>query len=409
MTLLYDRSGHSFIPRAPLDFELDPSSCSLLGPTALVVQALMGALVLLSLVYKRHRERPKRAWWIWAFDVGKQVVGQASIHVSNIIISWVGASNGAAANACSWYLVNILVDTTLAGVGLIYIALQGLTNVLSDRLAIPGLVSGEYGHPPKWSYFFRQLVVYLLALAFMKITVLGLFALVPDIMRIGDWMLGWTASNWALQVVLVMGIVPITMNVLQFWLIDSIVMSKMLTFAPAGTPIPQDPIDEQDPLIQPEGVEGDFEEDGPTLTGRKILDDLEAQRANGTLPDGKFDSPGTSASSGATIRPPPADRRSSASTVESYHLRPISRESSHAGSSTHAGFKVPTLHVTKPSADWEWNAQDEWGEDPFEGQAEGGDNGRAGKKSREEEIAEEDAADDAWGSMDALDGPKAGR
>ncbi|KZP00224.1 hypothetical protein CALVIDRAFT_476304, partial [Calocera viscosa TUFC12733] len=220
---LYDRPGHSFIPRATsLDLELDPSSCSLIGPTAIVVQLLMGALVLLSLVYKRHRERPKRAWWIWAFDVGKQVVGQASVHVSNIVISWVGASNGDEGNACAWYLVNILVDTTL-GVGLIYVALHGLTNLLSDRLAIPGLVSGEYGYPPKWSYFLRQLVVYLLALAFMKLIVLGLFALVPEVTRIGDWMLEWTASNWALQVILVMGIVPITMNVLQFWLIDSIV------------------------------------------------------------------------------------------------------------------------------------------------------------------------------------------
>ena len=39
--------------------------CHLLGPTALVVQALMGVIVLGSLLYKRHRERPRRAWNIW--------------------------------------------------------------------------------------------------------------------------------------------------------------------------------------------------------------------------------------------------------------------------------------------------------------------------------------------------------
>lgn len=30
-----------------------------------IVQGLMGVLVILSLVYKRHRESPKRPWRIW--------------------------------------------------------------------------------------------------------------------------------------------------------------------------------------------------------------------------------------------------------------------------------------------------------------------------------------------------------
>lgn len=69
------------------DSLLDRRSCQLLGPTALVgqvllwntaqekfmryhiihqiVQALMGVLVILSLVYKRHREPQKRPWRIW--------------------------------------------------------------------------------------------------------------------------------------------------------------------------------------------------------------------------------------------------------------------------------------------------------------------------------------------------------
>ncbi|EJU06608.1 hypothetical protein DACRYDRAFT_103553 [Dacryopinax primogenitus] len=403
----FDRPGHTFIPRqSPLEFQVDPSSCSLMGPTAIVVQLFMGALVLLSLVYKRQRERPMRAWRIWAFDVGKQVIGQATVHVTNIIISWIGASNGTETNACSWYLVNILVDTTI-GVGLIYVALHGLTNVLSERLRIPGLVSGEYGNPPQWSFFFRQLVVYLFSLAFMKVIVLGLFALVPEIMRLGDWMLEWTASNWALQVILVMGIVPITMNVIQFWLIDSIVMSKIIPFASNPVPVTDDL---HEPLMYDDVPERDFDDEGATLTGKRILDDLEAQRGNGN--EGKVRAPTT------TRSPPPTDRRSS-STTESYNLRPISRENSnHAGSSTNAGFKVPKLHLTKPSgdwqtkgnADWEWNAQDEWGEDPFDGEAQGSKDVKAnglGKKGAAAVQDTDDAADDAWESMDGLDGPKA--
>ena len=43
----------------------DDPRCRLLGPTALIVQALMGVLVLASLVYKRQREKPRRKWRVW--------------------------------------------------------------------------------------------------------------------------------------------------------------------------------------------------------------------------------------------------------------------------------------------------------------------------------------------------------
>jgi hypothetical protein len=66
----------------------DDQSCELLGPTALVnvhshphdsiltftfdfsqvVQGVLGVLVILSLVYKRHRETPMRPWRIWSVN-----------------------------------------------------------------------------------------------------------------------------------------------------------------------------------------------------------------------------------------------------------------------------------------------------------------------------------------------------
>lgn len=63
--------------------DVDQSGCRLLGPTALVraalthrgsspdsfneqvTQGLMGVLVIASLIYKRHRESPRRPWRIW--------------------------------------------------------------------------------------------------------------------------------------------------------------------------------------------------------------------------------------------------------------------------------------------------------------------------------------------------------
>lgn len=47
----------------------------------------MGVIVLGSLLLKRAQEKPKRKWKVWLGDVGKQVVGQAFVHSSNVLIS----------------------------------------------------------------------------------------------------------------------------------------------------------------------------------------------------------------------------------------------------------------------------------------------------------------------------------
>src|SRR5712691_7855822 len=91
----------------------------------------MGLFVISSLLLKRHREKPKRPWRIWCvpflpplpprvgspsysrlFDVSKQVVGQMFVHGINVLISDVGSTRSSG-NACVFYFLNILIDTTL--------------------------------------------------------------------------------------------------------------------------------------------------------------------------------------------------------------------------------------------------------------------------------------------------------
>lgn len=88
--------------------------CELLGPFALLVQAALGALALLSLVYKRWRERPQRPIKIWAFDVSKQVFGSVLLHAANLIMSIFSAGQaleaGSQTNPCSFYLLNLGID-----------------------------------------------------------------------------------------------------------------------------------------------------------------------------------------------------------------------------------------------------------------------------------------------------------
>lgn len=89
----------------------------------------MGVLVISSLLFKRHREKPKRPWRIWCvyvfvatlsrahpryrlFDVSKQIVGQMFVHGVNVVVSDVGSTR-TSGNACVYYFLNILLDTTL--------------------------------------------------------------------------------------------------------------------------------------------------------------------------------------------------------------------------------------------------------------------------------------------------------
>lgn len=105
--------------------------CQLLGPFSLLVQAALGGLALLSLVYKRYRERPQRPLKIWAFDVSKQVFGSVMLHLANLILSMFSAGHFEIRqeyqpNPCSFYLLNLGID-----VSFISICFCSLLNLLS--------------------------------------------------------------------------------------------------------------------------------------------------------------------------------------------------------------------------------------------------------------------------------------
>ncbi|KAJ3735231.1 vacuolar membrane protein-domain-containing protein [Lentinula guzmanii] len=243
--------------------DVDRHSCQLFGPTALIVQGLMGILVILSLIFKRQREKPMRPWKIWLFDISKQVVGQMFVHGVNVLISNL-LSQFSSENACVSYFLNILVDTTL-GVALIYLILHVLTLVFSERLHLKGFESGIYGNPPRVKYWARQAALYVVALTTMKFLVIGLLALFPGLFKIGAWLLSWTWTDEgdAFQVIFVMGIFPIIMNILQFWLIDSIVKASSSPVALGADGDAANPENlDREPLF---GVSSDDDDDNDNL------------------------------------------------------------------------------------------------------------------------------------------------
>ncbi|CAK7232458.1 hypothetical protein SBRCBS47491_008278 [Sporothrix bragantina] len=240
----------------------EPSGdCRLMGPFAIFVQLGLGGLALMSLVYKRWRERPQRPLKIWFFDASKQVFGSVLVHMANVFMSMLtsgrfsikltpsvvsraavllqrdGGSEPYTPNPCSFYLLNLAIDTTL-GIPILIFLLRITTAIVSyTPLGRPleSIQSGNYGRPPNAWWWLKQSIIYFCGLFGMKICVLIIFVTMPWISRIGDWALRWTEGNEQLQIVFVMMLFPLIMNGLQYYIIDSFIKDQSTESDPAAS------------------------------------------------------------------------------------------------------------------------------------------------------------------------------
>ncbi|KAI9671589.1 MAG: hypothetical protein M1829_004594 [Trizodia sp. TS-e1964] len=228
----------------------DNGECKLLGSFALFIQGSLGILALFSLVWKRYRERPQRPLKIWWFDVSKQVFGSALVHVANLLMSMLSAGQFSIAvdssksadlqnhntakrgdngpNPCSFYLLNLAIDTTL-GIPILILLLRLFTFAFSKTaLATPpeSIESGNYGHPPRASWWLKQSLIYFLGLLGMKTCVLFIFGVLPWIRSVGDWALKWTEGDERVQLFFVMLLFPLIMNGLQYYIIDGFIKNQ---------------------------------------------------------------------------------------------------------------------------------------------------------------------------------------
>jgi len=216
--------------------------CKLLGRFAILVQTALGLLAFLALVWKRWHEKPRRPVIVWFFDVSKQVVGSLLMHFANLFLSIlssgglelqvapteIDATKGADRkhpNPCSFYLLNLAIDTTI-GIAILVFFLRVFHAVFSRTpLANPpeSLKSGNYGHPPNWRWWGKQAFVYFLGLFAMKFCVFLMFQFFPWLGWVGDWALSWTEGKEWVQITFVMLIFPLVMNAAQYWIIDSFI------------------------------------------------------------------------------------------------------------------------------------------------------------------------------------------
>ena len=184
------------------------TKCQLLDGFAIGIQFILAIIAFSSLLVKRQRELPKRPLLIWIMDSSKQAFGASFIHLLNIVFSI-----DAEVNPCGQYILNILLDTTIGVYILLFIHNQCYT--LINR-KYP-LKSGYYGDSPLFKVWFIQFIVYLVALTSMKMIVVFLIK-VGHLGNIVESLL--FSMNEYVQIVVVMFIVPLIMNIVQFWLID---------------------------------------------------------------------------------------------------------------------------------------------------------------------------------------------
>jgi len=206
----------------------------------------------------------------------------------NVFISDVGSARSSG-NACVFYFLNILIDTTL-GVGAIYLTLHLLTWIFTTKLHFKGFLSGQYGSPPSLNYWARQATVYVVSLTSMKLLVILLLVSWHKLIDIGAWLLGWLGNSDAAQVVFTMGLFPIFMNIIQFWLIDSIV--KAGGFAGIALPTDQADAADREPLFRSSSDSGDDDDDDSADVdgvATPVKGDIEAQEQPQQSPNGCAD------------------------------------------------------------------------------------------------------------------------
>jgi len=194
-----------------------PSGCELMGAVGILLQIGLAFASLSTLLFKRYRERPRRAWKIWAFDAIKQACSQGLLHILNVLLSLTFA------DPCVQYFLNLIFDTTI-GV-LILSGLVWFTKRVIKRLRLNSMTFGEYGHPPKVVRFLKQLALFLVLSAIMKVIIYALL-LIPFFAIIATWMLSPLKGKPVIELLVVMVFTPLIMNTFQFWVVDQVIKKK---------------------------------------------------------------------------------------------------------------------------------------------------------------------------------------
>ena len=255
-----------------------PPCAVLSGATGLVVQGLLLVCILATLWVKfRCFDASGRTIVQRLMDGGKQLVGAAALHVSNLLGAKVLATEKASSDQCAFYFVEIVVDTTVGVLitwALYSLLLRALaaggeaclarrlqapppdfTDVLHarwpalvNRASAPQkapalgskLLAPEPSPPPSSpptfaenrQTYLQQVAAWVLVVCCMKWLLVGaIWAFSSALLPAAEWLLSPISADPTLKLVVVMIATPLAMNAFQFWMGD-VVLVRLQAAAP---------------------------------------------------------------------------------------------------------------------------------------------------------------------------------
>jgi len=227
------------------------ADCKVLeGFFAWMVQVLLFFMAISALVFKRHYfERPQRPMQVWLMDIGKQSGAAGFAHVLNLLLAYLlYTSQKGQADQCAWYFINYFVDTTL-GIPLAWFYLQLLQTVATrfDWYRIAN--TGDYGNPPSYRTWMYQILAWELVVLLMKSSLgMVLYVFRKPLSIFGIFVSRPIAGSPEAELLLVMVLCPCIMNMVQFWIFDSLLKMKIRA---AGTePLNQLASDDADDVMK---------------------------------------------------------------------------------------------------------------------------------------------------------------
>ena len=193
--------------------------------TTILVQTALGLVCGGTLLVKYFCfEKPRRPCCVWFWDISKQALGAALAHLYNLILAAILAGNTSEGDACAWYFINISIDTFL-GVFLQFILLEMIERDARRRGCASLAVSGDYGNPPRHSWWMIQLAVYSLVVTLVKFSIFVFVYFARDVLgQFGKWLFSPLIHLPTVELVIVMVVAPGLMNAWQFWVTDTFVM-----------------------------------------------------------------------------------------------------------------------------------------------------------------------------------------
>jgi len=216
--------------------------CQIMGEWGIILQTTLLVLAFGVLVYKRHTERPRRAWKIWFLDISKQFISAVVQHFLNLVFAISLSANDSNTDECAWYFVTLVFDSTF-GV-FVSVLLLSFMEAVMTKGGCENFKSGNYFKEEvtidptskdgkkrviriDCTYYSIQLMIWVFAVVSSKFLLYYLQkAMVKPLDEFCSFLFSGLDQLPALKLVIVLLIVPVVCDGCQFWIVDNFLKKK---------------------------------------------------------------------------------------------------------------------------------------------------------------------------------------